>query len=66
MTMNIADLRQKNDDELKAQVLDLRKEQFNLRFQAASGQLENTARVREIRRSIARIKTLLTERKAAA
>ena len=64
--MTIADLRQKSDDELKAQVLDLRKEQFNLRFQAASGQLENTAQVREIRRNIARIKTLLTERKAAA
>ncbi len=64
--MTTADLRQKSDDELKAQILDLRKEQFNLRFQAASGQLENTARVREIRRSIARIKTLLNERKAAA
>lgn len=64
--MTIADLRQKTDDELKAQILDLRKEQFNLRFQAASGQLENTAQVREIRRNIARIKTLQTERKAAA
>jgi len=64
--MTIADLRQKSDDELKAQILDLRKEQFNLRFQAASGQLENTAQVREIRRNIARIKTLQTERKAAA
>ncbi len=64
--MTIADLRQKSDDELKAQLLDLRKEQFNLRFQAASGQLENTAQVREIRRNIARIKTLQTERKAAA
>ena len=64
--MTIADLRQKSDDELKVQILDLRKEQFNLRFQAASGQLENTAQVREIRRNIARIKTLLTERKAAA
>jgi len=64
--MTIADLRQKSDDELKTQLLDLRKEQFNLRFQAASGQLENTAQVREIRRNIARIKTLLTERKAAA
>ncbi len=64
--MTIADLRQKTDDELKAQLLDLRKEQFNLRFQAASGQLENTAQVREVRRNIARIKTLQTERKAAA
>ena len=62
----IADLRQKSDDELKDQLIDWRKEQFNLRFQAASGQLENTARVRELRRDIARIKTLLGERKATA
>ena len=64
--MTIADLRQKSDDELKLQILDLRKEQFNLRFQAASGQLDNTAQMRVIRRNIARIKTLLSERKAAA
>ncbi len=64
--MTIADLRQKSDDELKKQILDLRKEQFNLRFQAASGQLDNTAQMRVIRRNIARIKTLLSERKAAA
>lgn len=64
--MTIADLRQKSDDELKVQLLELRKEQFNLRFQAASGQLENTAQVRVIRRNIARIKTLFSERKAAA
>lgn len=62
----VADLRQKSDDELKDQLIDLRKEQFNLRFQAASGQLENTARVRTVRRDIARIKTLLGERKASA
>ena len=62
----VADLRQKSDDELKDQLIDWRKEQFNLRFQAASGQLENTARVRELRRDIARIKTLLGERKATA
>ncbi len=62
----VADLRQKSDDELKDQLIDWRKEQFNLRFQAASGQLENTARVRELRRDIARIKTLLNERKATA
>ena len=62
----IADLRQKSDDELKDQLIDWRKEQFNLRFQAASGQLENTARFRELRRDIARIKTLLNERKASA
>ena len=63
--MKAADLRQKSDDELKGQLLDLRKEQFNLRFQAASGQLENTARVREVRRDIARIKTLLAAGKSS-
>ncbi len=63
--MKIENLRPKTDDELNDQLLDLRKEQFNLRFQTASGQLENTARVREIRRDIARIKTLLTERASA-
>ena len=62
----IADLRQKTDDELQDQLLGLRKEQFNLRFQAANGQLENTARVREIRRDIARIKTLLGQRRQTA
>lgn len=64
--MKAEDLRQKSEDELSDQLLDLKKEQFNLRFQAASGQLENTARVREIRRDIARIKTLLGQRQAAA
>jgi large subunit ribosomal protein L29 len=60
--MNAADLRTKTVDELKQQVDDLRKEQFNLRFQRASGQLENTARVRQVRRDIARIKTILAQR----
>ena len=55
--MKAADLRQKTDDELSAMLIDLRKEAFNLRFQKASGQLENTARVRQVRRDIARIKT---------
>lgn len=64
--MKAEDLRQKTEDELNDQLLDLKKEQFNLRFQAASGQLENTARVREVRRDIARIKTLLGGRQAAA
>lgn len=59
------DLRTKTDDELKTQLRDLRKEQFNLRFQAASGQLENTARVNTVRRTIAQIKTLLGERARA-
>jgi large subunit ribosomal protein L29 len=57
-----ADLRAKTVDQLKDQLGDLRKEQFNLRFQKASGQLENVARVRVIRRDIARIETLLAER----
>jgi large subunit ribosomal protein L29 len=57
--MKAADLRAKSPDELKTELLGLRKEQFNLRFQRASGQLENTARVRQIRRDIARIKTVL-------
>ena len=64
--MKTADLRTKSDDELRESLLDLRKEAFNLRFQAASGQLENTARVQQVRRSIARVKTLLNERRATA
>ena len=61
--MKAADLRPKTDDELADQVLDLKKEAFNLRFQAASGQLENTARVRQVGRDIARIMTLQNQRK---
>jgi large subunit ribosomal protein L29 len=64
--MKVEDLRQKTEDELKQQVLDLKKEAFNLRFQRASGQLENTAQVRVVRRDIARIKTILEERRASA
>jgi large subunit ribosomal protein L29 len=64
--MKVEDLRQKSDDELNQEVLDLRKEAFNLRFQRASGQLENTSRVRQVRRDIARIKTVLHERRASA
>ena len=59
----IVDLRPKTDDELSDQLEGLLKEQFNLRFQAASGQLENTARVREVRRDVSRIKTLINERR---
>ena len=61
--MKAADLRTKTDDELADQLLELRKEAFNLRFQAASGQLENTARVRQVGRDIARVMTLQIERK---
>ncbi len=63
--MKAAQVRAKTDDELKDQLVQLRKEQFNLRFQRASGQLENTARVREVRRDIARIKTILGQKAAA-
>lgn len=62
----IADLRPKTDDELKDQLTELQKEQFNLRFQGASGQLEDTSRVRAVRRDIARIKTLLNDRRGNA
>lgn len=61
-----ADLRAKTTDELDAQLLDLRKEQFNLRFQRASGQLEAVSRVRAVRRDIARIKTILAEKSRSA
>jgi large subunit ribosomal protein L29 len=64
--MKANDIRPKTADELKQQVEDLSKEAFNLRFQRASGQLENTARVRQVRRDIARIKTILGERARTA
>jgi len=57
-----ADVRAKTDDELTEQLDTLGKEAFNLRFQRANGQLENTARVKQVRRDIARIKTILGER----
>ncbi len=56
--MKAEEIRGKTPDELKADLINLRKEAFNLRFQVANGQLENTARVREVRRDIARIKTI--------
>ena len=64
--MKAEDLRTKSADELKESLVGLRKEQFNLRFQKASGQLENTARVRQVRRDIARIKTILRDKQQAA
>ena len=60
-----SDLRAKSKDELREELANLKKEQFNLRFQRAAGQLENTARVREIRRDVARIKTILGEQAEA-
>ena len=64
--MKAGELRTKSEDELKESLLGLRKEAFNLRFQRASGQLENTARIREVRRDIARIKTVLQQRQQPA
>jgi large subunit ribosomal protein L29 len=63
---SIEDLRAKTDDQLSADLTDLKREQFNLRFQAATNQLENPARIREVRRTIAKIKTLQTERAKSA
>ena len=61
-----SDIRAKTPDELSTMLLDLRKEQFNLRFQRATGQQENTSRVRAVRRDIARVKTILSERVRSA
>ena len=60
------DFRTKTPDELQTQLDELSKEQFNLRFQKANGQLENTARVRKVRRDIARTKSIISEKKAQA
>ena len=62
--MKIADVRQMSADQLEDEILKLKKEQFNLRFQRATGQLENTSRVRIIRRDIAKMKTVVREKKA--
>ena len=64
--MKVADIRSKSDDELQDQIRDLKKEAFNLRFQKASGQLENTSRQRQVRRDLARVKTVLGERRSAS
>jgi large subunit ribosomal protein L29 len=65
MAAKIEDMRVKSDDELSGDLADLKREAFNLRFQAATGQLERPARIKEVRRDIARIKTLQTERASA-
>ena len=64
--MNAAELRDKTPDELREQLVALNKEAFNLRFQAATGQMENTARMRSVRRDVARVNTVLNEKAAAA
>ena len=63
--MKASEVRSKSPDQLREQLLQLKKEQFNLRFQKATGQLENTSRVRVVRRDIARIKTVLGARASA-
>jgi large subunit ribosomal protein L29 len=64
--MKPADIRTMTIDQLDDEVLKLKKEQFNLRFQRATGQLENTARVREVKRDIARLKTVANQKRAGA
>ncbi|MEO0387384.1 MAG: 50S ribosomal protein L29 [Pseudomonadota bacterium] len=64
--MDAAELRAKSPDELRTELETLKKEAFNLRFQAATGQLENTARMRIVRRNVARVKTVLTEKAGEA
>lgn len=63
--MATKDLREKSEDDLGKELIELRREQFNLRLQQATGQLGNTARVREVRREIARVKTIMTEKARA-
>jgi large subunit ribosomal protein L29 len=64
--MKPADLRDKTPDQLREQLVQLKKEAFNLRFQKATGQLEGTARMSAVRRDVARVKTILIEKAAAA
>lgn len=64
--MNMEELKGKSADELKDQLVALKKELFNLRFQKASGELENTARFKEVRRDVARIKTFINQQQKAA
>ena len=62
----ISDIKASTDDQLTQQLVDLKREQFNLRFQAATNQLEKPSRIREVRRTIAQIKTMQNERARAA
>ena len=64
--MNATELREKTADQLREELSNLKKEAFNLRFQQATGQLENTARMRSVKRDAARVKTVLNEKAAAA
>jgi len=65
-TSRLSDIRVMTEDQLNDEALKLKKEQFNLRFQKASGQLKDTARVRVVRRDIARVMTVAAQRRAAA
>jgi large subunit ribosomal protein L29 len=62
----LSDFKAMSDDQLNDELLKLKKEQFNLRFQRATGQLENTSRVRVVRREVARVKTVVAQKRAAA
>ena len=64
--MNASELREKTPDQLRDELANLKKESFNLRFQQASGQLENSARVRQVKRDTARVMTILNEKAKAA
>ena len=64
--MKIVELRKKKTEELKKLILDMKKESFNLRFQKTTGQLKNTARIKEVRRTVARAKTLIAEGQTTA
>ena len=65
-TQRLSDIKSMSPDQLSDELLNLKKEQFNLRFQRATGQLENTARVREVRKDIARVRTLQRSKTAEA
>jgi large subunit ribosomal protein L29 len=65
-TQRLSDLKVMSADQLQDELLKLKKEQFNLRFQKATGQMENTSRVTEVRRDIARVKTLSRQKSGAA
>lgn len=64
--MNATELREKTPDQLREELSSLKKEQFNLRFQAATGSLENPSRIKTVRRDVARVKTVLNQKAAEA
>ena len=64
--MNANELRDKTPDQLRDELVALKKEAFNLRFQQATGQMENTSRMRQVRRGVARVNTILNQKAAAA